>query len=260
MRTRPILTALILATACCAPVIGCQIIAGITTLEVTDGGGGSSSASTGSAVSSSTGGPPPQCMPNMPCGGTCLGNAILPPGTCDSAGMCPGPPTACAQGKLCLPAPPPATGSMCAACGTFPNHSTSTCMGCASCGDAGDCVTTCDAGPCGDGSQHLSLDATKSTAKLVCNGPGACDHLTIECLGHFPCELVCNGGCGMGTTLKCSGDGPCTLTCGAMSCMSVTMECGNNACTASCLEMAHVKQSCAGSCSCTKSAAGSMCL
>lgn len=256
MRTRPILSALILAMACCAPVAGCQIIAGITALEVTDGGGGSSSAGTGPAVGSSTGGPPPQCMPNMPCGGTCVGNAVVPPGTCTSAGMCPGQPKACGQGMLCLPGPTPTSASMCKPCGTVPGKSM--CMGCASCGDAGDCVTTCDGGPCGDGNKHLSLDATMTTAKLVCNGPGACDHLTIECQGPFPCELVCNGGCGMGTTFKC-GDGPCTLTCGAKSCMNVTQACGNNACTASCVEMAHVDQICAGPCACTKSGPGSMC-
>jgi hypothetical protein len=249
MRTRAIFTALLLATACVAPAVGCQIIAGITSLEVGTGGS-----------SSSTGGLP-SCMPGMPCGDVCLGNAQVAAATCDDAGACPGQVTPC-QGpnNLCLQ--PPSVAPMCAPCGTFPNMDTSVCAApdCASCDDGGTtCVTSCDGpGSCPAGGSPHILDATKSKATFQCNGMGVCDQLVVECQGPFPCELVCDGGC-LGTTLKCSGTGPCKLTCAAKSCMNAKVECGNNTCVASCAEAATITQECNGACSCTKHDPGSSC-
>lgn len=87
--------------------------------------------------------------------------------------------------------------------------------------------------------------------KLVCNGQGECDNLTVECQGAYRCDVDCEGGC-VGLKLKCA-QGPCKLKCGDMSCMNATMMCGFAECSAECNQMVPIVQdNCGGSMCCKK--------
>jgi len=210
------------------------------------------------------------------CGGTCALDIAVAVGTCNGTGACSSStPMKCpanygcaADGKSCAttctattgcsatgfcitPAVPPT----CTGCGSMPGMPSCPGSGgsCETCAVGGTCVKTCDAtNECnGPASPPIQADAGMGPVRILCGSQ--CNGLSINCMGPFGCEIVCdNGGCNS-LTILCSADGPCKLTCTGTSCPAVAMKCGDNECSASCSGASSVvTQACNGSCGCTK--------
>ncbi len=231
--------------------------------------------SCGDECLSCAGATPGTCKPRTgaKCGVTC-GDGEVTSSTCDSAGKCAGQASTmpCMSNFGCDPvkkacnkdcssnAECASTGfcvgpaHMCAGCGVYPPGSMCTVGmgGCETCDPNGDnaCVKTCD--DVGECVITRTLDASKGPVRLVCNDQ--CNGIAVNCLGPFPCEVICNtNGC-FGLTLNCGKDGPCKLTCTGAGCPDAKMKCGSNECIATCPmgTAAIVTQSCADSCGCAK--------
>ncbi len=145
-----------------------------------------------------------------PCGAGCGDGVVISAGTCDGAGQCAGQvETKCPMNYGCNPATKAcnnhcssfadcsSTGfcvtpvGKCDACGIYPLNGPACTPGSTSCetcsGDT--CVETCDdVGEC-NGSTKV-VNAGKGAARLVCNGQ--CNGITVNCVGPFPCEVVCD--------------------------------------------------------------------
>jgi hypothetical protein len=293
MRTRALFTALMLMLTWAAASSGCQIVSGLTVLQVTAGSGGDGSGGAGGGAECATAtdcGASSECGTytcdsagkchrddasyGTPCGAGCGDGVAISAGICDGSGKCAGqvetPCTThygcdlatkecnshctsfddCSSNSFCV-----TPNGKCAACGVFPPDSPA-CMtgagGCETC-DGDLCVETCDAiGEC-NGSTKV-VNAGMGAARLVCNGQ--CNGITVNCVGPFPCEVVCDSNGCNDLTVNCSNDGPCKITCSDTGCTGkgVIMNCGENECGAKCTgdSSAKVDQACGGSCGCTK--------
>lgn len=246
MRTRGLLTSLILTLLGVLASGGCQLFAGLTVLQI-DGqggaGGGDTSSSATSSSGSSGGGEVP-CPAPCPMGSVCnlaigecrkecLSNVncdvqqpfcITPAKSCDKCGHQPRPPMQCSSPS----------------------------MGCEGCDpQAPMCVKTCDAqGECEANAMGVTVHAEMEPAKLMCQGQ--CNNTTVHCMGPYECNIVCDGAGCNNLTVECDPQGPCTLTCAGSGCASVTLKCGANSCVANCSQdhTAQVDHQCGESCGC----------
>jgi hypothetical protein len=227
MRTRAILTTLVLTLLGIISAGGCQVIAGLTVLQIDEGQGGGGGG----------GGGEPGCAEPCPMNYGCnpetheCNDHCTTYSDCSSTGFCVTPNGRCEACGISPPLP--------AQCQMQPPEQCQT-------------VETCDTAACNEATRVLSADMRP--ARLVCNDQ--CNGLTVNCLGPHPCEVECNGSGCKGLVLKCSNDGPCKVTCkgGACTDQGVTMNCGENLCSASCSDKASAKvnQVCGGSCGCSK--------
>jgi hypothetical protein len=232
MRTHAILATLLTLSAGVSAG-GCQILAGLTVIDIAEGqggaGGAGSTVSTASSSGSSTS--TGSCCGQMGCTLPCPNNH------CSSNEDCP-------AHNLCL-----TMMSMCVACGISPQMPPLCAQDgklCESC-DKSTCIKTCDTpGECGD--SYMMLEAPMRPVRLVCNDQ--CNDTTISCTGPNPCEIVCNDNGCKNLIMNCAGDGPCVLTCTGTGCASVQMNCGVNECTEDCVHApsAHVVQKAGPSC------------
>ncbi len=290
MRTRALVTTLILMSIWAVSSSGCQIFAGLTVLQVTDGTGGGGAGGGAECAQASDCGVSTECgkytcdsagkchredaKSGTPCGAGCGDGVVISGGACDGAGQCAGQvETNCPMNYGCNPATKAcnnhcssfadcsSTGfcvtpvGKCDACGIYPPGAPACTPGSTTCetcsGDT--CVETCDdVGEC-NGSTKV-INAGMGAARLVCNGQ--CNGITINCVGPHPCEVVCDSNGCNDLTMNCSNDGPCRITCADTGCTGkgVIMKCGENECGAKCTgdSSAKVDQACGGSCGCTK--------
>ncbi len=252
MRTGALLTTLILMLTWAVSSGGCQLVSGLTVLEVTGGsggeggGGGGGSGGGAECTKASECGVATECISftcdsagkcqhedaasGTACGPGCGDGVAISAGTCDGAGQCDGQTTNCPMNYGCNP--------VTKAC-------TDVCKAFSDCSSTGFCVTPvgkCEScgiyppmpPPCMPGSgscETCSGDVCVKTCDAVgeCNGSnrtldagmrparlvcnGQCNNITVICQGPHPCEVVCDSNGCNGLTMKCSSDGPCKLTC-----------------------------------------------
>jgi hypothetical protein len=270
---------------------GCQIVSGLTVLQITGGAGGeggdpecasSSDCGTSTDCSSYTCDSAGKCQQKDAVSGAlcdpsaCGDGEVLFAGKCDGAGACvtqaKASPKLCPMNYGCDPATRECTTlcverddcsstgfcvgptKRCEVCGTHPNAGPCT-PGSGSCEacDVDACVETCDA--VGECTGIKVLDAGGRPARLVCDGQ--CKGLTVNCQGPHLCEVVCDGdGCD-GLIMNCSKDGACKITCTDTACTGVggvVLNCGENACNAICAGAvgAEIEAACKESCGCSK--------
>ena len=271
MRMRASLRALMLVLACGAGAFGCQIVAGLTVLQISGGEGGQD----GQGSSECADGAPK----GTPCGGTCSNDMFLPPGTCDGSGKCSSQTaTSCAahfgcsgDGKTCSTTCTRDTGcsetgfctkkpmgmgmdmdtGMCVACGIFPPNAACPMPpnDCDTCNSDKLCIAACNPTKCnGD----KTVNSGVGPARLDCGAQ--CNKIMVSCLGPYPCEVVCESGGCKNLILDCGPDSSCKLTCNGDSCSGATITCGGNKCEATCPSGSSsvVNQVCNGSCGCKK--------
>jgi hypothetical protein len=193
----------------CLGAAGCQLVSGLSSLEVGDAGpplpssgaGGMTSSSgtttsTTGAPTSSTSGAGGQCAAGVPPTG-CTPGPDGCPGTCSSD-----PPTcnvSCGAGDDsggCMSPPPMGSdsGVDAIACGK---------------GSGYDCAFTCAGTECATKTVLCPMDGELCT--VTCTGSGACSNTTITCYG--PCTINCMGTACDNTTMVQCGTGACIGMC-----------------------------------------------
>lgn len=220
----------------CLAIVNCQVVIGVSNLEVTSGTGGQGGGSSQSNSSSSSG-TCSGCMPYYGCDATGKECATK----CDES-------SGCADDGVCFLKP-----QLCMGCGAVPPlgpcpGQTQICEVCDS--GTGTCILKCDTP--GECAANVAFDGGGLPIRIECNDQ--CNNMVITSVQTAPIEVICTSGC-HGLTLNCSPDGSCTLNCKeANGCLGAKVNCGNNDCLAVCpLNAIEVQQTCNGSCACTKS-------
>lgn len=215
----------------------CQVVAGLSGLEVDEAAGGAGATSVGATTGADGGGGRASSSSETSTSDTSSGSG----GGGGADGDCEI--TGCEEGDVCI------HGSReCLACGDSPTSLAAdcdvvegVCQDGAACDATNTCVLACDASnppACTPASGPIMLDASHADARLECTG-GACAGAEVTCMGPFSCTVHCaeEGSCD-GIRLTCSDDGPCTLRCDPPACVPepqpVAIACGHNACAVTC--------------------------